>query len=99
MEEPKGNGINPEGWQGNHTTTRRSYLFALPLCRKLLVGWCGGCPPYLCWLFVLFLIHFNQRKDTKTGMGKGLGVFGMLSLIRKKLFKCERALRGKFKVF
>ncbi len=32
-------------------------------------------------------------------MGKGLGVFGMLSLIRKKLFKCERALRGKFKVF
>ncbi|RBI91753.1 hypothetical protein DSC47_10705 [Elizabethkingia miricola] len=52
-EKPKGNGINPEGWQGN-TTTRRSHLFALPLCRSLLVGRCGGCPPYLCNLFILF---------------------------------------------
>jgi len=29
-------------------------IFALPLCRKLLVGRCGGCPPYLCYLFLLF---------------------------------------------
>ncbi|WP_185242055.1 hypothetical protein [Elizabethkingia anophelis] len=64
-EKPKGNGISPEGWQGN-TTTRRSHLnFALPLCRSLLVGWCGGCPPYLCYLFILFLINSNQRKGAK----------------------------------
>ena len=40
-------------------------IFALPLCRSLLVGWCGGCPPYLCSLFILFLINSNQRKGTK----------------------------------
>jgi len=52
-EKPKGNGISPEGWQGN-TATRRSHLFVLPLCRSLLVGRRGGRPPYLCYLFVLF---------------------------------------------
>ena len=74
-------------------------IFALPLCRSLLVGWCGGCPTYICYLFVHFLIHSNQRKDTKNTYGISIGCFGMLSLIRTKLFKCEGALRGKFKVF
>jgi len=52
-EKPKGNGISPEGWQGN-TKYSAKPPFALPLCRKLLVGWCGGCPLYLCDLFILF---------------------------------------------
>ncbi|MBB1642609.1 hypothetical protein A9970_01405 [Sphingobacterium sp. UME9] len=34
-------------------------LFALPLCRSLLVGWCGGCPPYLCYLFYSFWYMFQ----------------------------------------
>ncbi|MCD8556020.1 MAG: hypothetical protein LRY59_05235, partial [Bacteroides graminisolvens] len=41
-EKPKGNGISPEGWQGKTTTRRSHHNFALPLCRKLLVGGAVG---------------------------------------------------------
>jgi len=36
--KPKGNGISPEGWQGNTQKLGEASSFALPLCRKLLVG-------------------------------------------------------------
>lgn len=43
-EKPKGNGISPEGWQGKHYQLGEATIFALPLCRSLLVGRCSGCP-------------------------------------------------------
>ena len=49
----------------SNTITGRSHLFALPLCRSLLVGWCGGCPPYICYLFVHFFNPFQSKKGYK----------------------------------
>ncbi|OXB10237.1 hypothetical protein B0A81_04325 [Flavobacterium plurextorum] len=40
-ERPKGNGISPEGWRSHYAVVFWS-------------GGCGGCPLYLCYLFVLF---------------------------------------------
>ena len=40
-------------------------IFDLPLCRSLLVGWCGGCPPYLCSLFYSFFNQFQSKKGYK----------------------------------
>ena len=39
---------------GQRNKLGEATLFALALCRSLLVGWRGGCPPYLCCFFVLF---------------------------------------------
>jgi len=64
-EKPKGNGISPEGWQDNHTTTLRSHL--LP-CHYAVSFWLGGAVAVrliFAPFFILFLINSNQRKGTK----------------------------------
>ncbi|MCD8555326.1 MAG: hypothetical protein LRY59_01540, partial [Bacteroides graminisolvens] len=53
---PKGNGISPEGWQGKTTTRRSHHNFALPLCRKLLVGGAVG----VRLTFATFLFFFGN---------------------------------------
>jgi hypothetical protein len=66
VEEPKGNGISPEGWQSNHTQLLGEATF-LP-CHYAVVFWLGGAVAvrltFATFLFI-FLIHSNQRKDTK----------------------------------
>jgi hypothetical protein len=55
VAEPKGNGISPEGWQGN-TTTWRSLLI-LP-CHYAVVFWLGDAVG-VCLTFATFLFFFG----------------------------------------
>ena len=60
-EKPKGNGISPEGWQGNHTTTLRSHL--LP-CHYAVSFWLGGAVAVR-FIFATFLFFFNPFQSKK----------------------------------
>jgi len=60
-EKPKGNGISPEGWQGNHITTLRSHL--LP-CHYAVSFWLGGAVAVR-FIFATFLFFFNPFQSKK----------------------------------
>lgn len=62
-QKPKGNGISPEGWQGN-TTTRRSHLY-LP-CHYAVSFWLGGVVAVRL-IFATFLFFFNIFLNLQSG--------------------------------
>ncbi|HAO29031.1 MAG TPA: hypothetical protein DCQ68_17970 [Chryseobacterium indologenes] len=60
-EKPKGNGISPEGWQGNTVTRRRKPPY-LP-CHYAVVFWWGGAVAVrfsFATFFILFCVHFSN---------------------------------------
>lgn len=56
MERPKGNGISPEGWQGNTTNSAKPPY--LP-CHYAVVFWLGGAVA-VCLIFATFLFFFGN---------------------------------------